>query len=364
MFSKTPVVYAVGTDYQILFYVKKAAYAFVEIGDAVFEDCAAGNLRSAPGMRRITVPQAALDAAGGYTLCLERIRKRKCYRTKTLGVTKQAYPFYPVLESGTVRAYMLGDSHGDSARTLAAAKQFGKFDFLIVNGDCGESVNRRSFNLAHNLAAQLTGGSRPVVYARGNHENRGAAAELLPNYVPVRNGLTYYSFRLGSVWGLVLDSGEDKADSHPEYGGSVRFHDFRLAQTAYLQSLIAQAKTEFDAPGVLHRIAVVHTDFPRKQEPEFDIERELFQSWCDLLGEMRVEAILAAHLHQFRFLRPGDEDLRMKIPCPLAVGTANTKAYIGGTGIEFSQTAIKLQFVTSDKKVLRQETIGSDHETV
>ncbi len=349
MFSKTPVVYAVGTDYKIFFRVSRSAYARLKVGDAVFDDAVCGNMRSAPGMRHITVPQALLDKAGGYTLCLERVRERKPYWTQTLGAEERFYPFFPVAKAGTVRACMLGDAHGDARRAIDAAAAFGAFDFLILNGDLAESVRVQSFALTHNLAARLTGGSLPVVYARGNHENRGAAAELLEQYLPNRDGCTYYTFRLGGVWGIVLDCGEDKNDDHPEYGGSARFHAFRRAETDYLRRVVADAKTEFDAPGVTWRLAVVHTPFPCAQEPEFDIERELFRQWCDLLGRMRVDAIFSAHEHRFAVLRPGDPGLRLSVPCPLVIGTANNNDYNGGTGITLSPDGINVRFVTSNE---------------
>ena len=361
MFLNTPVVYAVGDTYQLMFYVRQPAYAWLKIGGQVFDDAVCGNMRSAAGMRRVTVPQEILNRAGRYTLCLERIRERKSYWTESLGVREQDYPFFPVPESGDVRAYMLGDAHGDEARTLAAARAFGAFDFLIVNGDVNESISVRHFELAHNLAAKLTGGSRPVIYARGNHENRGATAELLPDYIPMRGGSTYYTFRLGSVWGVVLDCGEDKPDDHPEYGGYARFHPFRLAQTDYLRKVASHAKTEFAAPGVTTRIAVVHTQFPCAQEPEFDIERPLFQRWCNLLGKMGVDAILSAHEHRFAVMLPGDAGLRLRVPCPLVIGAANNKAYIGGTGYVFSPDEIEIQFKTSDGSAVPPVTLQKEN---
>lgn len=348
MFSNTPVVYAVGTDYQIFFYVSRSAYARLKVGSVVYDDAVCGIMRSAPGLRQITVPQSALNKAGGYTLCLQRIRERKSYWTETIGAKETFYPFFPVPESGDVRAYMLGDAHGDEARTLAAARNAGAFDFLVVNGDINESITLRHFELAHNIAAALTGGSRPVVYARGNHENRGAASELLPQYIPTRGGSTYYTFRLGSVWGIVLDCGEDKTDGHPEYGGYARFHPFRLQETDYLRRVFRHAKTEFKAPGVTTRIVVVHTHFPCVQEPEFDIERPLLQRWCSLLGKMGADVILSAHEHRFAVLLPGDKGLRLQTPCPLVIGAENTKEHIGGTLCTFRPDAIEVVFATSD----------------
>ena len=358
MFSKTPVVYAVGTDYQIFFAVRRSAYAWIIIGDRVYEDTVCGNLRSMTGLRHITVPQAVLNRAGGYTLCLQRIRERKSYWTQQLSLQESYYDFFPVPETGTVRSCMIGDAHGDAVRTVAAANAFGAFDFLIVNGDMDESVSIRRFELAHNVAAELTRGERPVVYARGNHENRGAATELLPQYIPLQDGKTYYTFRLGILWGIVLDCGEDKGDSHPEYGGSTRFHAYREEETAYLREVIRRGKSEFNAPGVLHRVAVVHSEFPRIQDPEFDIERQTYQTWCDLLEEMHVSVMLSAHMHRFQILRPGDPDLRLRTSFPLVIGTEKNREFIGGTGCTFApDDPITVEFTSSDGRSFPPETL-------
>ena len=116
--------------------------------------------------------------------------------------------------------------------------------------------------------------------------------------------------------------------------------------------MIANAKAEFDAPDVTHRICVVHADFPRVQEPPFDIERALYQSWCNLLSEMRVEVIAAAHLPRSQILHPGDIDLRLSVPCPLVVGTEKKNDRIGGTGFTFSPDGIETQFTFSTGEVL------------
>ena len=158
---ETPVVYAVGNTYQILFYLTHDAYASVVIGETVFDDAVCGNMRSLPGMRRICVPQALLNSAGAYTLRLERIEARLCYRTKTIAVEETTYPFVPVKQNGEARAYMIGDAHGNIDGAIKAAKQSGAFDFLIVNGDIGESADEAQMLQTHELASRLTGGKKP-----------------------------------------------------------------------------------------------------------------------------------------------------------------------------------------------------------
>lgn len=348
MFSEIPVIYAVGTTYQIFFYVPENAYAWIRIKDLVFEDTFCGNLRSAPGMRSITVPQSILNEARGYTLCLQTIKERKSYFTKTKSIEGRHYRFCPVPSDGPIRAFMLGDAHGDSSRALSAAKAAGAFDFLILNGDMNESIDTEHFALAHNLASELCLGEKPVIYARGNHENRGAATEKLKDYIPLCDGCTYYTFRLGSLWGVVLDCGEDKVDDHPEYGGGARFHKFRQTETEFLHQVIAHKETEYDSPDVRQRIAIAHTPFPHRYEPLFEIEHEIYRSWCDLLNDMRVDVLLSAHLHRSSILQPGDEKLKHSVSFPLVVGTENSEARFGGTALSFDSDGIEVFFVSSD----------------
>ena len=78
MFSTTPVVYAVGDEYQIIFYVRRQAYAKIRIGGREFDDCVCGVMRSAKGMRKISVPRTLLEGCGEYTLVIQNILTRAC----------------------------------------------------------------------------------------------------------------------------------------------------------------------------------------------------------------------------------------------------------------------------------------------
>lgn len=358
MFSSTPVVYTVGNEYQILLYTRSPAYVKIRIGKKEFDDCVCGVMRSAKGMRRITVPKTMLDGCGEYTVIVQHILKRAAYGTKIIRATKKKYVFRPVVTGETVRAFMVGDSHGDEDRALEAAQTFGKFDFLILNGDIPNKCdNVRDFETAHNIAAKLSGGRIPVVFAKGNHENRGAAAELMFDYIPLNNGRTYYTFRIGGIWGLVLDCGEDKTDDNREYGSSVRFHAFRQEQTDYIRKVIANAGSEYEAEGIEHRIVVVHIPFVMKMGELFSIEEEIYGEWTELLRKINPDAIISAHTHRFRILREGDKSLRFSAPCPTVIGTERCDDYLGGAGFIFEKYGITVNYTTSKGETVLSERI-------
>ena len=106
---------------------------------------------------------------------------------------------------------------------------------LILNGDIpAESATPESIRGIYDITSALTGGRLPVVFARGNHDYRGRVATDLPQYIGTRDGQTYFTFRIGCLWGICLDCGEDKNDSDVEYGGLVDCHDMRLHETDYI----------------------------------------------------------------------------------------------------------------------------------
>ena len=357
--SETPAVFAVGKEYQIMFYQAREAYAWIEVDGAEYNDAVGGNMRSAPGIRRISVPQEALDAAKAYSLCVqELVGGRVPYNTKTGAVTKSEFSFAPVPTDRPARAYMIGDAHGDVARPIMSAKTFGGFDFLILNGDITDDCSQIAlFGNVYELAAALTGGEKPVVYARGNHENRGAAAELLPDYMPTRDGYTYYTFRLGSIWGIVLDFGEDKLDTDEEFGGGARHAEFRRRETEYLRKVVASAESEYAEEGVEHRIVVVHVPFMYDLGEKYNVDTELFTEWRDMIADIGAELILSCHMHYYRCTWPGNSDFLIDPSCPVSVGSWRSDKYLGGAGYIFDDGAIYVKYVTVDGETVREETI-------
>ncbi len=348
MFSQTPVIYAVGDEYQLMVYTSRQAFISVKIGSRVFDDTVCGFMRSEKGMRRIIIPAAVLDKAKSYTLRFEYIAERKSYFTEITETEEKTYSFRPVSAKDKIRFYQAGDVHGRKKAAVKAAKLYGDMDFLLLNGDMEESRKKADFSVAHNFAAEISKGEIPVVYVRGNHENRGALVEQLSDYIPHRNGKTYYTFRLGNIWGLVLDCGEDKVDSHPEYGSSVRFQPFRREETEFIRSVIKNKSAEYAAEGVEHVIVAVHVPFVMSFGEEFDIEEEVYTEWLSLLKKINPELMLSAHIHRYGIFKPGDSLLRFDPPCTVVAGSYNKDGVIGGLGVELSDSGNEIETVKSD----------------
>ena len=243
-----PAVFAVGDTYQIMVPVSAPSLMWVQVGEESYYDDSNGILRSAESTHRMIVPMEELDREKKYTVCYRKIIERKPYFTETEEEVRIDFEFRPV-QGPDVKAYHIADSHNHVEEPVAAAENFikkcGPIDFLILNGDIPDHSGRiENFINIYEITSRLTHGNIPVVFSRGNHDTRGIFAEKIADHTPCQDGRSYYSFRLGNIWGLVLDCGEDKDDSHAEYGNTVCCHAFRKQETRFIKKIIENAEKE------------------------------------------------------------------------------------------------------------------------
>lgn len=359
-----PAVFAVGDEYQIMVPVIYRSLMWVKVGDKCYYDDSNGILRSLDKIHRIRIPAKELDRAGKYTVCERRIIWRKPYFPVIEPETQKDFVFYPV-KNGNVRAYHISDTHNSVESPVKAAKAFGKIDFLILNGDIpNHSGKPKYFNTIYDICAQITHGNIPVVFARGNHDLRGLYAEKIADYTPNHNGNTYFTFRLGDIWGLALDCGEDKPDTNAEYGGTICCHAFREKETQFIKDVINHAEEEYLAVGVKHRVVVCHFPFTMRLKPPFDIEEELYTEWAKLLKEnVKPHAMICGHTHDIAVSEIGNEkyDHRGQ-PCVMLTCAEKTKTSedFAGIGFEFGENKIDVYRTDSTGKVEKFYTINED----
>ena len=78
-FLTTPIVYAVGKNYQIMVPVSKETLMWAEVDGKCYYDDVNGILRSNCTTHRMTVPMKALDKAKEYKVCYRIVNERKPY---------------------------------------------------------------------------------------------------------------------------------------------------------------------------------------------------------------------------------------------------------------------------------------------
>ena len=318
MLKTAPAVFAVEDNYQIMVPVTRECTYWVRVGGVDYFDESNGILRSRSLLHRATVPMKALEAAGEYTVCVRPLIERKPYFSTTEPVQEFSFSFRPIPEKN-IRIYHISDAHNLIDEPVAAAAIYGDPDLLILNGDILQhSGDPEKFDNVYEICSRITHGNIPVVFSRGNHDMRGNFAEAFAEYTPNHLGNTYYTFRLGSLWGVVLDCGEDKNDDSNEYGYTVSCHAFRRRQTEFLKKL-AQERP-FAAEGITHRVAVVHHPFTTRMKHPFNIEEELYTEWARILKDFDLDLMITGHLHRIEVFPVGGKDDAFGQPCPVVVG--------------------------------------------
>lgn len=350
-FKTEPAVFLTGEYYQIMVPVEKSSLMHVRVGNNSFYDEANGILRSEVYVHKVNVPKAELDAAGKYEIAVREMIERKPYFSEVGDEYSFEFQFNTV-KSENVALYHIADSHNHIAEAIEACRQFenrnGGIDLLVINGDITDYTQKtEDYDNIYRLIGEITHGQMPVVFSRGNHDTRGIMAEKMENYTPTYNGRSYYSFAVGNLWGLVLDCGEDKDDSHEAYANTICCHEFRKRQTRYIRGIIKNSESEYAASGIKHRIVISHIPFMRKSVPPFDIEEDLYREWCACLKDyIKPNLAICGHEHKIDFGMPHKSN---KYPCPVIVGTKpvvlseeNQEFSYIGTGIKFLEEKIEV----------------------
>lgn len=361
-----PAVFAVGDKYQIFAVIDASAIFWVEINGKRYNDESNGIMRSETLIHRVDLPMSELDMAGRYKVVYRLYPDRQPYYPKGSEPYSAEFEFRSLSpENKAPKLLYISDTHNLVAEPVAFADRWrDSADLLIMNGDIPDSsASPEHIKTVFAIAGGVTRGYIPAVFSRGNHDTRGLCAEQFERYTPTRDGKTYYSFRCGSLWGLVLDCGEDKADESEEYGGTICMHDFRLRETEYIKEVINNTDREYAAPGVNHVVLICHIPFTYIYRPPFDIEKELYSEWARLTREyIKPEALIFGHMHISDIWRKGGENDHLG-QCADAVlagvprhGNSERKAEYTGAMIELGErykAPIRVTFSDS-----RGETVG------
>lgn len=355
----TPAVFAVRDNYQIMVMARTELLFWVTVDGEDYYDHSNGIIRSSAKMHRVNVPMEALNKAGEYTVSYRRIIDRKPYFPTTEDTVSQTFEFRGIRKSGPIRMYHLSDTHGRFTHAANAASYFGDdLDVLILNGDViDHSGNIKNFDLIYKLCEAVTGGARPVICTRGNHDTRGFYAENIADYTPTDNGRSYYPVNFGRVWCMVLDSGEDKPDTHAEYGGTIACHQFRLEEKRDIEKIVKNADEEYNADGVEFRLAIMHSAFADA------IEFELYPEMLGILrNDIKTQLMIAGHNHDTAIYRDGEMPYRNGQACPVVFGsrlvyTDGKRTDFVGTAFTFENGEVKIEFTDSQKNVVGGEII-------
>lgn len=261
--------------------------------------------------------QAVLNDQGNRRVVLGEgygsdILKHKPYPVRTLDPAQDRLTFW-----------MVNDIHGrDSVyRLLLDGAEKARPDFVCLNGDMLTQIENEKQLLdgyLHSTGRVLGRAGIPIVAARGNHENRGSYAPHFLDYFPTPTGETYYGFRQGPAYFLVLDGGEDKPDSDIRYYGLSVSDAYREQQAAWLRKTVASEEFR-SAP---YRIVLIH--MPPNMGRGWHGELETARLIVPILNEAGVDLMLCGHYHRYAYI----DDRSRGTDFPILINSNNDKAVV------------------------------------
>lgn len=196
---------------------------------------------------------------------------------------------------------VMTDTHADMARIAALLKliDWEKTDFLVHLGDAFDTENEEVIwsRWLDPLSAAL-GGAKPLLYARGNHETRGAAARVLMDSVPISEGRFYYARDHGPAHLVVLDTGEDKPDDTNVYARLNAFGRYKEQEYAWFENHL---RSDAAAKSAAFRILLMHA-------PNWGWTADQSAKWSRAANEGRIDLSISGHTHRFADIKPGEKD--------------------------------------------------------
>ena len=227
-----------------------------------------------------------------------------------------------------VSFFVLNDIHADAQRLgkLCRGVDFKDYDFVLLNGDMRSTIENEEQIFSGWLDSCVTLFARetPIVFVRGNHENRGAYADKMYRYFPHTTGSFYYTFDVGKVNFIALDCGEDKPDSDIEYTGIAEFDAYRRTQADWLEQQIpvpAEAK---------YRVALLH--MPPTMEDWHGV-RNIDELFLPSLNKAGLDLMLCGHMHYHAYA-PADAQHNFPILVNSNVNSLGVKITSSGIDVQ------------------------------
>ena len=294
--TSEPMVIDNGEGYSIVFSTNDCGTAFAEYSfegtDYKVFDQTGGRLNTERKIHSIKVPYEHLKG-NAYTVGSTRVIDEFSYGSR-LGKTVSSKEYaFSVNESEDQSWLVISDWHTMLDKAYSAVAYVGEYDGVVLLGDATPGVDFEDEVIRNivQFGGEISEGTVPVIYVRGNHETRGAYANDLATALGIDE--FYYTTDIGPYSFLVLDSGEDKDDSHSEYGGMTDYNTYRASMIEWLKTV--QTKND--------RVVALSHSWQIS-----DVEKDLsLAGWAEL-DRIGARMMLSGHHHQCRFLGDGSDN--------------------------------------------------------
>ncbi len=340
-----PNIFIVNNEYHFLIFTKKPSQVLLKIGRKTYYENNGGILPVLSLVHRFIVPQKTLNRYGRYEITVRKVVEKKPYFPIYSEPKTTTYAFKNDRYDG-LKTYYFADIHNEYEQAKALVKPYPDLDFIIFNGDFGETTKIADILKLNKFFADVTKGSIPVLFVRGNHDTRGYYAEDLYRYVGMNGANGYFKFSFRALEGLALDCGEDKPDAHPEYNNSNYFEQYRKEELAFLK------KVKLDKEK--YKLAVCHTSFllTDSMHGQFDIDRKTYAAWANALEQKNLQCMLCGHIHHYK-ISPASKtaDLHPHGYPIVTCSKMDNSRNLFGAAITFDQGKIRFDFAPNNGDV-------------
>ncbi len=142
----------------------------------------------------------------------------------------------------------------------------------------------------------------PFVLIRGNHDTRGALARTYDQYIRRPDRHFYGTYSLGNTFVIMLDTGEDKPDSHHDYSGLTAFEDYRKEQEVWLRKVVKSK--EFKS--AKHRIVLAHIppvkDDGTSKRVSVHGPDMVYKLYLPILNKEKIDLMVSGHTHRYELI--------------------------------------------------------------
>ena len=297
-YDSAPAVFDNGHDFSVVWSTSAPSVGYLEytyqnVKYTVY-DQSDGKYNTDSRVHTVHVPYDHLYG-NTYTLYSAQVLKDTPYNPK-LGnfVASPSFTFTNKVDSDAMTILAASDWHGNVRSLTRAAAAVKRFDLFIMMGDSNSTFTKFEDIIDNIVIAggRVTNGTKPILYVRGNHEQRGAAFADIIDVLGYDK--YYFSTTYGSQNFLVFDSCEDKSDDHPEYGGVMLSELYREAELDYMEMLPVRGG---------YTIALSHI-------PEYTLStdatgRERFE---DILQRHHVHLLVSGHNHALQMVNGEHHD--------------------------------------------------------
>lgn len=270
------------------------------------QQCTHGMMNTNSKINTVTLTNLKPNTPYFYKVFSKQILDFRPYKI-TFGdiISSETYSFQTLNPKAEELSWLiLNDIHDrpESFGELLQLNQKKPYDFVFLNGDMFDYQTDENQIINHLLnPCSLFSTNKPFMFVRGNHETRGKYSRNLLDYYYNYDKKEYYTFKMGPVFTIVLDTGEDKKDSHPVYGGTVNYDSYREEQAVWLEKQM-KSKAFKNAP---FRVVMMHIPHYHSDEEHGTTEcRRLFGA---LFEKYKIDLFVAGHTHEYGMFEPNKD---------------------------------------------------------